>query len=75
MDVDLLVGAGEITRRLGLKRIQQVHYFHRSDPMFPKPVFRIAEARGGAYVWYWPDIERWVKTRGPLPGAVPPKGP
>lgn len=66
MDVDLLVGAGEIVRRLGLKRVQELHYYRRSDPSFPEAVFRVAEARGGAHVWYWPDIERWARRTGRL---------
>ncbi|MGH9165313.1 MAG: hypothetical protein ACRDZW_07380 [Acidimicrobiales bacterium] len=71
VDVDLLVGAGEIVRRLGLKRVQELHYYRRSDPTFPPAVFRVAEARGGAHVWYWPDIERWARRKGRLPAASP----
>lgn len=72
VDVDLLVGAGEIVRRLGLKRVQELHYYRRSDPTFPPAVFRVAEARGGAHVWYWPDIERWARRTGRLPEARSP---
>lgn len=70
VDVDLLVGAGEIVRRLGLKRVQELHYYRRTDPSFPEAVFRVAEARGGAHVWYWPDIERWARRKGRLPESA-----
>ena len=70
VDVEHLVGAGEIVRRLGLKRVQELHYFRRSDPSFPEAVFRVAEAGGGAHVWYWPDIERWARRKGRLPESA-----
>ena len=57
-------------RRLGLKRVQELHYYRRSDPSFPEAVFRVAEARGGAHVWYWPDIERWARRKGRLPESA-----
>ncbi|MDP9402244.1 MAG: hypothetical protein M3P85_02695 [Actinomycetota bacterium] len=69
VDVDQLVGAADITRRLGLRRVQDVHYFQRSDPTFPKPVFRLGQSRGGAYVWYWPDVARWARRNGRLERA------
>jgi hypothetical protein len=70
VDVEQLVGAGEVVRRLGLKRVQELHYYRRSDPSFPEAVFRVAEARGGAHVWYWPDIERWARRKGRLPESA-----
>lgn len=70
VDVDQLVGAREIAARLGFKRTQVVHYFLRSDDSFPAPVFSITDTQGGARVWYWPDVERWARRTGRLPGAA-----
>ncbi|MDP9389219.1 MAG: hypothetical protein M3Q48_15215 [Actinomycetota bacterium] len=69
VDVDKLVGAADITRRLGLRRVQDVHYFRRSDPSFPEPVFRLGQSRGGGYVWYWPDVASWARRNGRLAGT------
>lgn len=66
VDVEKLVGTAEITRRLGLRRVQDVHYFQRTDASFPKPVFRLGQSRGGGYVWYWPDVAKWARRNGRL---------
>lgn len=54
-----LVGAREIASRLGLVRVQAVHYLRRVDPSFPEPVYWGLGRRGG--VWYWPDVWRWAR--------------
>lgn len=64
MDVDHLVGAAEIADRLGVKRPQVVHEWHRRHAgKFPEPVARLRQA----LVWYWPDVERWAQATGRLP--------
>ena len=68
-----LVGAREIASRLGLVRVQAVHYLRRADPSFPQPVYWGRGRRGG--VWYWPDVWRWWRgSQRPEAGAaLPPK--
>ena len=61
LDVDQLVGAAEIARRLGLQRAQQVHQLRRRDPTFPAHVVRLELGEHGTYIWYWPDVERWAR--------------
>ena len=63
LDVDQLVAARDIAERLGFKRVQLVHYYFRSDPTFPAPVFTVAEAARPLRLWYWPDVESWWATR------------
>ncbi|MEW6154217.1 MAG: hypothetical protein AB1673_09555 [Actinomycetota bacterium] len=70
VDVDLLVDARRITELLELKRVQLVHYYLRTDPEFPQPVFT-PSATTGSFVWYWPDVRRWAARRGRLPAGGP----
>jgi predicted DNA-binding transcriptional regulator AlpA len=58
IDPGLLVGAPEIAERLGLARPQVVHNWRYRHTDFPVPV---AELRQGN-VWYWPDVEEWLKA-------------
>ena len=58
IDPGLLVGAPEIAERLGLARPQVVHNWRYRHADFPVP---LAELRQGN-VWYWPDIEMWLKA-------------
>jgi len=58
IDPELLVGAPEIAERLGLARPQVVHNWRYRHADFPLP---IAELRQGN-VWYWPDVEKWLKA-------------
>jgi len=64
LDVGHLVGAGQAAERLGLVRVQALHYFRNSDATFPDAVYWTARGRGGTGVWYWPDIWRWAKASG-----------
>ena len=57
-----LVGASEITKRLGLKRTQVVHLWRRRHSDFPQPV----AALDMGLVWYWPEVERWARRTGRL---------
>lgn len=59
LDSDLLVGSFDIAKRLGLKRIQNVHHYVKNDPTFPAPMANI----GGSMLWSWPDVEEWAATR------------
>jgi len=60
-----LVSAHEIAERLGWKRVQSVHgWLHTDGGGFPKPVRRIGRSQG-AYIWYWPDVEDWARSRYP----------
>ncbi len=70
VDVEKLVTARAIAERLGLKRVQVVHYFFRHDDSFPEPIFSLTESRGGARVWYRPDVERWARRTGRLSKRV-----
>ncbi len=75
VDVEHLVGAREIAERLGLVRVQALHYLRRTDPTFPAPVWTAPTQGGTGSVWYWPDVRKWAKAAGydvaPLPKAEP----
>ena len=76
VDPEQLVGAREIASRLGLVRVQAVHYIRRADPTFPAPVYGGAARQGGTGgVWYWPDVWRWARnsTRPGIAGLSLPK--
>ena len=62
VDVDELVGAAEIARRLGSSRPQVVHAWRRRHDDFPEPVATIDKV----LVWHWPDVEAWAKATGRL---------
>lgn len=66
VDVDQLVGTAEIADRLGLSHTQTVHLWRRRYVDFPRPV---AELRH-ALVWYWPEVEKWARTTGRMPGQT-----
>ena len=70
LDVDQLVPARAIAERLGFKRVQLVHYYFRSDPTFPAPVFTLAEAARPLRLWYWPEVESWWEGRRRRPPSV-----
>lgn len=67
LDAEQLVGSGEIADRLGLRRVQTVHWWRKSDPTFQDPV-AVLGARTGrpTYIWYWPDVQAWFRRRGGL---------
>ncbi len=75
VDVEHLVGARAIAERLGLVRVQAVHYLRRTDPAFPEPVWASRTQGGTGCVWYWPDVWKWARAAGyelaPLPKSVP----
>ena len=60
VDVDDLVDAAEIARRLGVKRPQVVHDWRRRHDDFPQPVTHL----GNSYVWLWPEINHWAIATG-----------
>ena len=60
--MDKLVGAGDIAKRLGVKR-QAVHNWRERHRDFPQPEGKIE----GGLVWYWPDVEAWARKTGRYP--------
>ena len=62
VDIDDLVDAVEIARRIGVARPQVIHDWRRRHEDFPKPVARF----GNAHVWLWQDVERWALSTGRL---------
>jgi transposase-like protein len=62
VEVDNLVGAAEIAKRLGVARPNVVHDWRRRHADFPEPVAHLRQA----LVWNWPDVERWARMTGRL---------
>ena len=62
VDVEDLVSASEIARRLGAQKPSVVHDWRRRHPDFPQPIARLALG----YVWAWPDVEAWARSTGRL---------
>jgi hypothetical protein len=62
VDTELLVGAAEIAKRLGVSRAQTVHNWRTRDLGFPEPVATLEVA----LVFYWPDVESWARETGRL---------
>ena len=63
VDVDDIVPSKVIADRLGFKGPQAIHYYLRSDPTFPQPLFVQPDAAHPFRLWYWPDIEAWWAVR------------
>jgi hypothetical protein len=63
VDVEDLVGATEIARRLGMAQVQTVHLWRNRYEDFPQPVAQL----GQALIWAWPDVEGWARVTGRLP--------
>lgn len=66
VNVEHLVGAGDIAERLGLRGRQAVTDWQRRYDDFPKPVAHV----GSRKVWLWPEIEAWARKNG-LPRPRP----
>lgn len=62
VDVDELVSAGEIAKRLHLRGRQAVHDWRRRHPDFPAPVAKLDIG----LVFAWPDVEKWARRTGRL---------
>lgn len=60
LDVDQLVGTGEIAERLAVKRHSVVHDWRRRYGDFPEPVLTLK----GMSLWYWPEVDRWARRNG-----------
>lgn len=73
VEVDQLVGATQISQRLGMRHSTHVHQLRRNDPTFPAPLTQLSPGPGGAFVWYWPDVEAWARETGRLPSPQPPQ--
>jgi len=62
VDVEQLVGATDIARRLGVGRPQVVHEWRHRDSTFPEPVARVSRV----LIWQWAEVERWARRTGRL---------
>jgi predicted DNA-binding transcriptional regulator AlpA len=60
VDLNDLVDATEIARRLNVKRPQVVHDWRRRHGEFPEPVAFL----GNSHVWLWPEVKSWAKSTG-----------
>jgi len=60
VDAGQLVGAAEITQRLGLAHTQAVHNWRTRYADFPQPIAQLE----AALIWYWPDVEEWARRTG-----------
>ena len=58
IDVDDLVGAHEIAKRLGVARPQVVHEWRRRHASFPDPIATLKTA----LIWNWREIQKWAKA-------------
>lgn len=63
VDVDELVGAGEIADLLGFSHAASIHNLVRRHVDFPAPVASV----GRAQVWAWSDVRTWAVATGRLP--------
>ena len=66
VDSDLLVDATAIAERMGFARPQAVHNWRARYPEFPNPIAEF----GKSTLWYWPDIEEWLRKTGRLNGRL-----
>ena len=66
IDPGLLVGGPEIAERLDLARPQVVHNWRYRHADFPVPLVELRQGN----VWYWPDIEEWLRKTGRLNGRL-----
>ena len=60
MNVDDLVGAYDIAQFLGLRNPENIHYYNRHDPTFPKPVAAIGGPTVKTLVWLRSEVEDWA---------------
>lgn len=60
MDLSELVGAAEISERLGKRTTSIVHDWRRRDGTFPAPVLTLKMG----HLWLWSDVERWAIATG-----------
>ena len=60
IDVDDLVDATEIARRVGFKRPEAVHNWRRRHPDFPEPI----AVFGKAVLWDWQEVRVWLSETG-----------
>jgi len=57
VDVENLVGAHEIAKRLGLKNPHTIHVWRTRHKDFPKPVAKLKTAM----IWDWDEISEWMR--------------
>ena len=64
LDADQLVASGEIGGRLGVRRVQTVHWWRKSDATFPTPVAILgADSGRRTYIWHRPETKAWARSR------------
>ena len=56
VDVENLVGAHEIAKRLGLKNPHTIHVWRTRHKDFPKPVAKLKTV-----IWDWDEISEWMR--------------
>lgn len=59
VDVENLVGAYEIAKRLRLTNPHTVHVWRTRHTDFPKPVAKLKTAM----IWDWNDVLNWMQKR------------
>jgi len=57
VEVENLVGAHEIAKRLGLKNPHTIHVWRTRHKDFPKPVAKLKVA----LIWDWIEVKSWVE--------------
>lgn len=60
IDIDDLVDAPEIARRVGINRPQAVHNWRSRYDDFPEPI----AVFGNAVLWDWKEVSRWLEATG-----------
>ena len=63
VDIEDLVGAHEIAKRLGLKNPHTIHVWRTRHKDFPKPIATLRTA----LIWDWLEVEAWAKKTTRLP--------
>ncbi len=67
VDLDDLIGVGEVAELLGLAHRNSVTTYMRRYDDFPKPVIEFAD--GKCRAWARCDVEGWQRSRGRSSGA------
>ena len=63
VDIENLVGAHEIAKRLGLENPHTIHVWRTRHKDFPKPIATLRTA----LIWDWHEVEAWAKKTSRLP--------
>lgn len=63
VELDDLIGAGEIAELFGFTHTQTVHTLRRRHADFPQPVKQLRQG----YIWSRKAVQRWGRSTGRLP--------